>query len=77
MKQRKTGTVVSDKMNKTRVVRVERMYVHPKYKKRIMLGRNYYAHDEENTSKVGNKVVIELTRPLSRLKRWRIVEIAQ
>lgn len=77
MNQRKTGTVISDKMNKTRVVLVERVYVHPKYKKRVLLGRKYYAHDEENASKVGNKVVIELTRPISRLKRWRIVEIAQ
>ncbi|RKY39731.1 MAG: 30S ribosomal protein S17 [Candidatus Omnitrophota bacterium] len=69
------GVVVSDKMNKTRVVQVERLVAHPVYKKIIRRLSKFKAHDEENKSKVGDKVRIRETRPLSKEKRWRIVEI--
>lgn len=71
----KVGIVVSDKMNKTRVVKVERLLRVPKYEKTIRKFKKYYAHDENNSSKVGDKVIIKLTRPISKLKRWEIVEI--
>ncbi len=67
------GTVVSDKMQKTRVVEVSRVKLHPKYKKRYMVNTRFKAHDEKNEYKIGDKVVIEETRPLSREKRWRII----
>jgi small subunit ribosomal protein S17 len=69
------GVVVSDKMNKTRVVRVERTFKHPLYEKVIKRYKKYYAHDELNQSKVGDVVEIMSTRPLSKLKRWRIYRI--
>lgn len=71
----KVGVVVSDKMNKTRVVEVERFVRVPKYEKVVRKTKKYYAHDENNMSKVGDKVVIKLTRPISKLKRWEIIEI--
>jgi small subunit ribosomal protein S17 len=71
----KIGIVVSDKMNKTRVVKVERTTQHPKYKKVIKKFKKYYAHDENNITKVGDKVKIKLTRPISKLKRWDIIEV--
>lgn len=71
----KVGIVVSDKMNKTRVVKVERLVTVPKYKKVVKRYKKYYAHDENNQSKVGDKVKIKLTRPISKLKRWEIIEI--
>jgi small subunit ribosomal protein S17 len=71
----KVGVVVSDKMNKTRVVMVEFMTQHPKYKKTIRKRRKFMAHDENNITKVGDIVRIVQTRPLSRRKRWKIVEI--
>ena len=67
------GTVVSDRMTKTRVVEVERVKQHPKYLKRYAVSRRYKAHDEHGEYKTGDRVVIEETRPLSREKRWRIV----
>ena len=70
-----TGTVTSDKMAKTRVVLVERLVQHPLYRKTRKLRSKFYAHDEKNASKTGDKVRIEESRPLSRLKRWRIAEI--
>jgi small subunit ribosomal protein S17 len=75
MKRRLTGTVISDKMDKTRVVEVVRDVIHPLYKKRYRVSKHYYAHDEENRTKAGDRVTIEETRPLSRLKRWRIIQI--
>jgi small subunit ribosomal protein S17 len=69
------GVVVSDKMNKTRVVRVERTFKHPLYEKVIKRYKKYYAHDELNQSKVGDVVEIMSTRPLSKLKRWRIYRV--
>ncbi|HOJ88555.1 MAG TPA: 30S ribosomal protein S17 [Pseudothermotoga sp.] len=74
-KKRLTGVVVSDKMDKTVVVRVTRKYEHPKYKKHIEKSKKYHAHDEHNECKVGDLVVIEETRPLSKTKNWRVVEI--
>lgn len=69
------GLVVSNKMTKTVVVAVETRKVHPLYKKGIRLTKKYKAHDENNTCKVGDKVKIVETRPLSKEKRWRVAEI--
>lgn len=68
-----TGVVVSDSMNKTVVVRVARTNTHPRYGKRFHLSTKFKAHDESNELAVGDKVVIEETRPLSATKRWRVV----
>jgi small subunit ribosomal protein S17 len=68
------GVVVSDKQNKTIVVKVERRFTHPLLKKTVRRSKNYHAHDESNRFKVGDTVSIEETRPLSRLKRWTVVE---
>ena len=75
--KRKTrfGKVISEKMDKTVVVAVDTPKRHPLYKKTIRRVEKYYAHDEKNQSKVGDTVRIEETRPLSRLKRWRVAEI--
>ena len=74
--RRKTriGTVVSDKMNKTVVVAVERRYAHPLYGKQVTRTKKYHAHDENNEFHIGDTVRIMETRPLSKLKRWRVVE---
>ena len=74
--RRKTriGTVVSDKMNKTVVVEVSRRYAHPLYGKQVTRSKKYHAHDENNEYHAGDIVRIVETRPLSRLKRWRVVE---
>jgi small subunit ribosomal protein S17 len=69
------GTVVGDKMNKTVIVAVDTPRRHPLYKKTIRRSVKYYAHDEKNQSKVGDTVKLEETRPTSKLKRWRVVEI--
>jgi len=74
-RKERIGVVISDKMNKTRVVLVERFKQHPKYKKYIKTRKKLYVHDEENKTKVGDLVRVAETRPLSKLKRWRIVEI--
>jgi small subunit ribosomal protein S17 len=71
----KEGVVVSDAMQKTRVVRIERVYRHPQYQRVIRMSKKLKAHDEANASKVGDRVLIEETRPLSKEKRWRIREI--
>jgi small subunit ribosomal protein S17 len=75
--ERKTreGVVVSDAMQKTRVVRIERVYRHPQYQRVIRMSKRLKAHDEANESRVGDRVVIEETRPLSKEKRWRIRKI--
>ncbi|NGX41765.1 MAG: 30S ribosomal protein S17 [Chlamydiae bacterium] len=70
----KTGVVVSNKMQKTAVVRVERTIKHPIYGKVIKRAKKYYAHNENNDLQIGDEVVITETRPFSKLKRWRIVE---
>lgn len=69
------GKVISDKMNKTIVVQVERKVKHPLYGKYMRRFSKMYAHDEENTCKVGDTVVIQQTRPLSKTKRWKVLEI--
>jgi small subunit ribosomal protein S17 len=71
----KEGVVVSDKMTKTRVVVIERVYRHPRYERVITRSKRLKAHDETNASKVGDRVLIEETRPLSKDKRWRIRQI--
>lgn len=73
IKRKLEGVVVSDKMQKTRVVEVSRLKKHPKYQKYYRVSRRFKAHDENNEYKVGDKVVIEEVRPLSKEKRWRIV----
>ena len=74
-KKQRIGIVVSDKMDKTRVVKVERTARHAVYKKIIKKSNRFKAHDEKNASKVGDKVKLIETRPLSKDKRWRIIEI--
>lgn len=69
------GTVVSAKMQKTIVVRVDRMKEHPKYHKRFVQSSRFKVHDEAGTAKVGATVVIEECRPLSKDKRWRLVSV--
>ena len=71
----KTGRVVSDKMDKTVVVSVERLRRHPIYKRVVRLSSKFKAHDAENTARVGDTVRIEESRPLSRDKRWTVVEV--
>ena len=71
----KIGRVVSDKMNKTIVVEVERRVQHAEYTRTIKRTSRFHAHDEGNTAKMGDRVRIEETRPLSKLKRWRLREI--
>jgi small subunit ribosomal protein S17 len=73
----RTGLVVSDKMDKTVVVAIERRVPHPIYGKMITRTRRLKAHDEENSAKVGDTVRIVETRPLSKDKRWRLVEIIE
>ncbi len=68
------GVVVSDKQDKTVVVKVERRFTHPLLKKTVRRTKNYHAHDEANAVKVGETVWIEETKPLSKLKRWVVVE---
>ena len=67
------GTVVSDKPNKTVIVRVERRIMHPIYKKFIRRSKKYSAHDENNTHKIGEEVNIRECRPISKRKRWEVV----
>jgi small subunit ribosomal protein S17 len=74
-KKTREGVVVSDKMTKTRVVVIERVYRHPRYERVITRSKRLKAHDEANASKVGDRVLIEETRPLSKDKRWRIRQV--
>jgi small subunit ribosomal protein S17 len=73
----RVGLVVSDKMNKTRVVAVDRSFRHPRYQRVVKRTSRFKAHDERNESHVGDRVLIIETRPLSKDKRWRIKEILQ
>jgi small subunit ribosomal protein S17 len=73
----RVGTVVSDKMKKTIVVKTERTTTHPLYKKTIKRYKKFKAHDENNSAKIGDKVKIIESRPLSKEKRWRLVEIIE
>lgn len=74
-KKRLTGKVVSNKMQKTVVVEVERQKFHPKFKVYFKVHKKYKAHDEKNECKPGDLVLIEETRPLSKEKRWRVIKI--
>jgi small subunit ribosomal protein S17 len=69
------GIVVSNKMQKTLTVRVERTLRHPEFEKVITRGKKYYVHNEDKSIQVGQKVRIIETRPLSKLKRWRVLEV--
>ena len=71
----KVGRVISDKMDKTVVVSVERLRRHPVYKRVVRLSSKFKAHDEEKVARVGDTVRIEESRPISRDKRWRVVEV--
>ncbi len=71
----RVGVVVSDKMNKTITVRLERRTSHPLYKKVVTIRSKVKAHDEKNSAKIGDKVKITETRPLSKTKRWKLAEI--
>ena len=73
IKRKLEGVVVSDKMDKTVVVLIKRLKEHPKYKKRYWVSKRFKAHDEKNEYKVGDKVIIEETKPLSKEKRWRVL----
>ena len=73
----RVGTVVSDKMQKTVVVAIERRFPHPLYGKMVTRTKRLKAHDEENAAKVGDRVRVMETRPLSKQKRWRVVEIVE
>jgi small subunit ribosomal protein S17 len=73
----RVGLVVSDKMNKTRVVAVERTFRHPRYERVVKRTRQFKAHDEQNETRVGDRVLMVESRPLSKDKRWRIKEILQ
>lgn len=76
-RKERTGFVVSRAMQKTIVVKVERRVRHPLYGKEMRILKKMYVHDEKNEAKVGDKVLIAETRPLSKLKRWRLVTILQ
>jgi small subunit ribosomal protein S17 len=77
--QRRTieGTVVSDKMQKTITVLVERTYRHPKYEKFVRKQKRYHAHDEKGEARVGDRVELRSCRPMSRLKRWTLVQVLE
>ncbi len=77
LRKTKTGIVSSDKMNKTITVVVERRLKHPMYGKYIRRSKKFTAHDEDNQCGIGDKVTIMETRPLSKKKRWRLVEVLQ
>ena len=76
-RKERVGEVISNKMTKTIIVRVERRFPHPKYKKVITGFKKFYAHDEKNEAHIGDVVRIEESRPLSRLKRWTLKEIVR
>ncbi|MBU4481000.1 30S ribosomal protein S17 [Patescibacteria group bacterium] len=73
-KKQLTGTIISDKMQKTVVVEVERIKKHPLYKRRYKFHKKYKAHNEKGEYKIGDKVIIEECRPISKEKRWRVIK---
>lgn len=77
IKRQLIGTVVSDKMDKTAVVQVERLVKHPLYKKYIRRRNKFAAHDKDNSCNLGDKVLITESRPISKLKRWRVTDIIE
>jgi small subunit ribosomal protein S17 len=76
-RKQRVGEVVSNKMTKTIVVRVERRFPHPQFKKIVTSYKKFYAHDEQSQAKVGDTVCIEESRPLSKLKRWTLVKVVE
>jgi small subunit ribosomal protein S17 len=76
-RKERVGEVIANKMAKTITVRVERRFPHPKFKKVITGYKKFYAHDEKSEAKVGDRVRIQETRPLSKTKRWRLVEVVE
>ena len=74
-RKERTGEVISNKMDKTIVVRVERRFRHPQFKKVVTQYRKLYAHDEKREANIGDTVRVEETRPLSKTKCWRLVEV--
>lgn len=75
VRKTRVGVVVSDKMNKTITVEVERRVPHPRFKKIVRMTSKFYAHDEKEQAKIGDKVLISETRPISKLKRWNLEEV--
>ncbi len=76
-RKERIGEVIASKMAKTIVVRVERRFPHPEFKKVVTQYKKFYAHDEKGEAKPGDRVRIEETRPISRTKRWRLVEVVE
>ena len=76
-RKERIGDVLSNKMAKTIVVRVQRRFPHPSFKKVVTTYKKFYAHDEKGEAKPGDRVRIEETRPLSKTKRWRLVEVVE
>lgn len=76
-RKERVGEVISAKMNKTVVVEVKRRFAHPTFKKVVTEFKKFYVHDEKSEAKTGDRVRIEETRPLSKLKRWRLVEVVE
>lgn len=77
VRKTRLATVVSERQDKTRVCRVERQAAHPVYRKVVKYHKKYYVHDENNEARVGDVIEIMETRPLSKLKRWRLVSIVR
>jgi small subunit ribosomal protein S17 len=76
-RKERIGEVISNKMAKTIVVRVQRRFPHPEFKKVVTTYKKFYAHDEKAEAKPGDRVRIEETRPMSKTKRWRLVEVVE
>jgi len=76
-KKERVGEVASSKMAKTIVVRVQRRFPHPRFRKVVTAFKKFYAHDEKSEAKVGDRVRIQECRPLSKTKRWRLVEVVE
>src|SRR5881392_869623 len=76
-RKERIGEVLSNKMAKTIVVQVQRRFAHPEFKKVVTQYKKFYAHDEKGEAKPGDRVRIEETRPVSKLKRWRLVEVVE
>ena len=76
-RKERVGEVISNKMAKTIVVRVERRFPHPQFRKVVTVYKKFYAHDEKGEAKVGDRVRIQECRPLSKTKRWRLVAVVE
>src|SRR5437762_6800770 len=76
-RKERVGEVIANKMAKTIIVRVERRFPHPRFKKVVTGYKKFYAHDEKSEAKVGDRVRIQETRPLSKTKRWRLMQVVR